>query len=182
MAGQHNMVHWENEREAWLTELYRNTFPMVAKFVSGKGGSLDQAKDIFQDAIVVWYERSATPYKFMINSDAAYIFGIAKNLWYKEFSAEKHTVPLDAESGEEFGDKVADELSSDKILGLLEATGKKCMELLKSFYYDKHNMRELASGFGFGSVRSATVQKFKCLEKVRETVKIKSLSYEDFVE
>jgi hypothetical protein len=43
-------------------------------------------------------------------------------------------------------------------------------------------MIDIAGRFGFSGERSATVQKFKCLEKVRDTIKSKSLSYEDFVE
>jgi hypothetical protein len=31
-------------------------------------------------------------------------------------------------------------------------------------------------------VRSATVQKYKCMEKIRETIKDRSLVYEDFIE
>jgi hypothetical protein len=56
------------------------------------------------------------------------------------------------------------------------------MELLSAFYYEKEDLQKLAQRFGFSGTRSATVQKFKCLEKVRETVKQKSLQYEDFME
>jgi hypothetical protein len=56
------------------------------------------------------------------------------------------------------------------------------MELLQAFYYDKLPMNTIAGLFGFGGERSATVQKYKCLEKVRDIVKDKSLTYEDFLE
>jgi predicted DNA-binding protein YlxM (UPF0122 family) len=56
------------------------------------------------------------------------------------------------------------------------------MELLRAFYYDKLSMRKIAGQFDFNSERSATVQKYKCLEKVRDIVKEKSLTYEDFLE
>jgi hypothetical protein len=63
----------------------------------------------------------------------------------------------------------------------LETTGKKCMELLRSFYYDNVPLADAAKLFGFSGVRSATVQKYKCLEKIRETIKQRSLTYEDFL-
>ncbi|WP_282636750.1 hypothetical protein [Sphingobacterium thalpophilum] len=56
------------------------------------------------------------------------------------------------------------------------------MSLLKSFYYDQMSLQEIADDFGFSGIRSATVQKYKCLEKIRETVKEKALLYEDFLE
>jgi hypothetical protein len=56
------------------------------------------------------------------------------------------------------------------------------MDLLRSFYYDHLPLADAAILFGFSGVRSATAQKYKCLEKVRETVKQNALAYEDFVE
>jgi len=56
------------------------------------------------------------------------------------------------------------------------------MDLLRSFYYDKMPLTTIASTYGYSGVRSATVQKYKCLEKVRETIKEKALAYEDFME
>jgi hypothetical protein len=72
--------------------------------------------------------------------------------------------------------------SSAKILNYLETAGQKCMEILKAFYYDNLPVNVIAGLFGYSGVRSATVQKYKCMEKVRETIKEKSLAYEDFVE
>jgi hypothetical protein len=56
------------------------------------------------------------------------------------------------------------------------------MELLHAFYYNRQSMDEITDRFGYSSAHSATVQKFKCLEKMRDTVKEKSLRYEDFTE
>jgi DNA-directed RNA polymerase specialized sigma24 family protein len=168
------------ERENIVTALYKDAFPMVARFVSKRGGSFEEAKDVFHDAMVIWYEKSRDPSQPVTCSNKGYIFGIAKHLWYKKFSEGKTILSLhdkvDMES------ETDDQLSSAKLLTVLESTGRKCLEMLKSFYYDKLSMDQLAVEFGFSSVRSATVQKYKCLEKVRETVKEKSLQYEDFLE
>jgi hypothetical protein len=56
------------------------------------------------------------------------------------------------------------------------------MEILKAFYYDNLSANTIAGLFGYSGIRSATVQKYKCMEKVRETIKENSLAYEDFVE
>ncbi len=72
--------------------------------------------------------------------------------------------------------------SNNRLMRFLETAGKKCMELLKGFYYDQQPLTELADEFGYSGVRSATVQKYKCLEKVRETIKEKALTYDDFMD
>lgn len=170
--------HMPTEREGVLIALYQNIFPTIARFVSKRGGSLEQAKDIFQDALVVWYEKAVEPGGMAIHSEKGYIFGVAKRLWYKRFAEDTLSVPLETD----FEDITSRHPSSSRLLNVLESTGRKCMDLLKSFYYDKLPMVELKAQFGFSSSHSATVQKYKCLEKVRETVKEKSLSYEDFLE
>src|SRR5690606_26756930 len=69
-----------------------------------------------------------------------------------------------------------------KLLQFLEVAGKKCLLLLQGFYYGNMNYKKIAKTFGFGSVRSATVQKYKCIEKIRKEINQKSMTYEDFIE
>ena len=166
------------EREKLFISLYKSTFPAVARYVSKMGGSFDEAKDIFQDALVIYYEKAASGSLSHQTNEKAYLMGISKHLWLKKYSADSKLVPIDGfdeENTEEA--KVAD----NRILCFLQTAGKKCMDLLRSFYYDQLPLNEVAEQFGFSGVRSATVQKYKCLEKVRETVKEKSLTYEDFL-
>ncbi|WP_423148243.1 RNA polymerase sigma factor [Rubrolithibacter danxiaensis] len=169
-------------RESKLVELYTSIFPDIARFISRKGGTLEQAKDIFHDAIIIWYEKQQVIEQLITQTERQYIFGIAKHLWYRNFSKESQIISLDAVQHSVIEAAVREQLSINKLLNLLERSGKKCLDLLKSFYYDKLSMAELAQRFGYRSVRSATVQKYKCLEKIRETVKEKSICYEDFLE
>lgn len=170
-----------SKREKALTTLYESVFPAAAKFISRRGGTFEQAKDIFQDALVIWYDKFNTDEK-AVHSEKAYLFGITKHLWYKKFATRKETTDLELIEAAGFEDNIDEELSAPKLLQLLESAGRKCLDMLKAVYYDKLSMAELASGFGFRSEHSAAVQKYKCLEKVRETVKEKSLCYEDFLE
>jgi hypothetical protein len=43
-------------------------------------------------------------------------------------------------------------------------------------------MNEVSQLHGFSNPHSASVQKYKCIEKIKVMVKQKSLSYEDFME
>jgi hypothetical protein len=45
------------------------------------------------------------------------------------------------------------------------------MEMLKAFYYDNISLQQIAIRFGCNGTRSATVQKYKCIEKIRTVVK-----------
>jgi len=173
------LIRTAEEREKLFIALYKSAFPSVARYISKMGGSFDEAKDIFQDALVIYYEKAAAA-TFSINTnEKAYLTGISKHLWLKKFRDNNHTTPIDGFDVTIDADE--DQPSESKLMHFLETTGKKCMELLRSFYYDQLPLKDAAKLFGFSGIRSATVQKYKCLEKVRETIKQKSLTYEDFL-
>lgn len=170
------------EREQYFIKLYKTAFPAIARYVSKRGGSLEEAKDVFQDAVIIYYEKSISTRQFPDN-EKAYLMGIAKHLWFKNSRVNNAYQSL--EENDALMSITSDDQQqplSAKLLDYLETSGQKCMELLRSFYYDKIPLGDIAAAFGFSGIRSATVQKFKCLEKVRNTIKSKSLSYEDFVE
>ncbi len=168
-------------RERWFIDLYQRVFPAVARYVSRRGGSLEQAQDIFQDALIIYYERitaAADP----LEQEEAYLLGIARHRWARACRRTGPEVPLDDSVGEDWVEEDESLPSSQKLLRLLTVAGKKCMDLLRAFYYDQLPLSEVAHAFGYAGVRSATVQKYKCLEKVRTTVQKKSMTYEDFLE
>ena len=167
-------------REQLFISLYKTAFPAVAKHVSKMGGSFDDAKDVFQDALVIWYEKKTDPSFEIQTNEHAYLLGIAKHLWAKKFRDNLHYTPIDNYTGD-VTDNEHTQLSSAAVMHYLETAGQRCMEILKAFYYDNLPVDTIAGLFGYSGVRSATVQKYKCMEKIRETVKEKSLAYEDFI-
>jgi DNA-directed RNA polymerase specialized sigma24 family protein len=167
------------EREKLFISLYKNAFPVVAQYVSKMGGTFDEAKDIFQDALVIYYEKSVECSFELKTNEKAYVLGIAKHLWLKQHRDNAKLTPL---NDLEIENEETAHASDKKVLNFLQTAGKKCMDLLRSFYYDGLTLADAAELFGFSGVRSATVQKYKCLEKVRENGKQKALTYDDFVD
>ncbi len=161
-----------------LHDVYEPGFYAVARFISKHGGTLDDAKDIFQDAFVILHEHLQEGRA--IGSPVRYITGIAKHLWYKEARSRRNTVHLPETAEIEI--KNTNSLHEARLLSLLERAGTKCLDLLEAFYFKNQNLRSLMHTFGFGSEHSASVQKYKCIEKLRNEIKSKSLNYEDFFE
>lgn len=166
-------------REEQFIHLYETAFPSVASFVKKMNGSFDEAKDVFQDALIIYYEKTTTAGFLPDQNEAVYIKGIARHLWYKKFKENK-TLRTLTDTHYITGNE--EPKVSENILRYIELSGKKCLALLKAFYYDKLSMKDLAPQFGFSGERSATAQKYKCLEKVRDAIKEKSLTKDDFYE
>jgi RNA polymerase sigma factor (sigma-70 family) len=171
----------ENNAEFKLKELYLSAFPPIARFIAARGGSPEQAKDIFQESVIIYYEQVISGTKQITTSPQAYIFGVAKHKWSAlmrhhsiktiDLEVERLDILVEAEP----------EVITDKLMQFMKVSGRRCMNLLRSFYYQNISLEEIAKTFGYSDTRSATVQKYKCLEKVRTAVKEKSLQYEDFL-
>ncbi len=169
-------------REVFFTDLYEATFPNVARFVATHGGTLDDAKDIFQDALVIYYELAEKDNLVVRISARAYITGIAKHVWIRKYKKDRTSVSLDAAEKSIQLPEDYFEPHDHNLLTLLEQTGKRCLDLMRAFYYDNISLNEISNTFGFSGIRSATVQKFKCIEKMRAIVKQNSIHYEDLAE
>lgn len=175
----------QQQREKTFEHLYGEVFPVVAEIVSKQGGSFHDAKDIFQDALIIFYEKNINGELNVKLSDEAYIVGIAKHLWIKKFKSKYRSLSLDFLEKEIKLPQDYFEIEikkTNRLLHLLEVAGKKCLELLRSIYYDKLSMNEVSRVHGFSNPHSASVQKYKCIEKIKVIVEQKSLNYEDFME
>lgn len=164
-------------------DLYKKAFPSVAHFVSKMSGSFQDAKDIFHDALVIFYEKIEDESFVLSTSAEAYVTGIAKHLWVKKFNRSKRTVSLSAvEAGIFIPDDYYPTINTSRLLQLLEVAGKKCLDLLHSFYHEKLSGEEIKNRFGYKTEHSASVQKYKCIEKIKETIQQKAIAYENFFE
>jgi len=151
-----------------IIQLYRDSFPDVARMVRRKGGTLEEAKDAFHDALLIYMEKEKAGRLQLRSSPKAYLLGIASICWLR---ARGTMVALpEAFDVAEPEDTDMEEMEQS-LRSSLVRSGKKCFELLKAFYYDHCAMQDIASRFGFNGTRSATVQKYKCLEKVRNEMK-----------
>jgi DNA-directed RNA polymerase specialized sigma24 family protein len=175
-----NNIHSQAEKERFFIGLYKCAFPDFAAFIRKNGGTLEESRDVFQDSLLIYYEKIVSQQLPELTNQKAYLLGICKNLWYRKTGRQLFCQELTEPADYASPDELHYQNEHTDLLAFLEVAGQKCLEMLKSFYYDRSSLQAIAQSFGFASVRSATVQKYKCLEKVRDEVKQKSLTYEDF--
>lgn len=158
-------------REHALTRLYREAFPAVRRHIGRHGGSVQDAQDVFHDALVILYEQAVGETLTLTAAPGTYLVGISRNLWHHELRRRARlpheTLPDDLEPPT----AEAAEEPAFAVLDYVEQLGAKCRSMLLSFYYFQQPLTQIAAANGYRSVRSATVQKFKCLERLREAVR-----------
>jgi len=160
------------QEEQWLTTLYRECFPQAARVIQRLGSDAATARDLFHDAMIIYLEKIRGNNLQVNLSAKAYLVGITKILWYRHCKTEqKYISPADETLLADIPDDLHPPEKEVPVLQYLRTAGKKCMELLQAFYYEHLSMEQIAAAFKYKTGRSATVQKHKCLEKVREQVK-----------
>jgi DNA-directed RNA polymerase specialized sigma24 family protein len=161
-------------REQALTQLYRRAFPPVRRHVCGQGGTAEDAQDIFHDALVILYEQAVGETLALTASPRTYLVAVSRNLWRHELRRRARLPqgalpddpsPLAAEAAPET------EATGFAVLDYVERLGAKCKSMLLAFYYFQQPLTQIALDHNYRSVRSATVQKFKCLERLRNSVR-----------
>lgn len=162
---------FRENREAAFRQIYEIAFPKVAALIGRGGGSLETAKDIFHEGLIILYEKCREDDLEIQGSVISYLVGICRNQWLTLLRGQDRELPAGDLSDWELAEEAEEQPSGFSLLHLLERAGKKCLDMLQAVYYFKYSMQEVAEEFGFRSQRSATVQKYKCLEKVRNEVK-----------
>lgn len=74
-----------------LESIYKDYFKDTYNFVKRQGGSLDDAKELFQEALLIFLSKLKKN-EFLIQvSLKSYLYTIAKNLWIKGLKIKKNT-------------------------------------------------------------------------------------------
>jgi RNA polymerase sigma factor (sigma-70 family) len=162
-----------NDRKA-IETIYKQHYNMVQSLVLNNSGYPDDARDIFQEAMIVLYEKVRSG-SFELNCQLkTYLYSVCRRLWLKrlnqmqrlspEVESLGETVPVEEEL-EKHEQRNQDFLVMEQSLNNL---GEPCRSLLKAYYLGKKNMVEIAADFGYTNADNAKNQKYKCLMRLKK--------------
>jgi RNA polymerase sigma factor (sigma-70 family) len=162
-----------NDRNA-IETIYRTHYSMIQTLVINNSGTSDDARDIFQEAIIVLYEKAKSG-SFELHAQLkTYIYAVCRRLWLKKlafnqrFSGDLANAPETIAIEEDI--ELYEHRTQDFELmeQALQNLGEPCKELLESYYIRKKNMSEIAKEFGYTNADNAKNQKYKCLMRLKK--------------
>lgn len=166
-----------------IAGFYEAVFPLVSRLVRRLGGSMEEAKDIFHDALIIYWEQQLQNPGKINRSQVGYVMGIVRNLCLRQYERSKKMITLsESEKDIPIPADFYPTVSQRRLLQVLEIAGRKCLDLLRAFYHQMMPVRKIARDFGYANEHTTSVQKYKCLDKIKKVIAEKSLSYEDFLE
>jgi RNA polymerase sigma factor (sigma-70 family) len=163
----------ENDKQA-IETIYRENYAMIQAFILNNSGTADDARDIFQEAMIVLFEKARSNSFELSSQLKTYIYSVCRRLWLKKLNQNQRysgqvehmeeTIPVeeDLESHEKRNtDFTLMENAMSKI-------GEPCKSLLDAYYIQKKHMQEIAADFGYTNADNAKTQKYKCLMRLKK--------------
>lgn len=161
-----------------LTQLYRRYFPMVLHFITTNSGNEDDAKDIYQEVLVVLYEKVKNGSLELHCQLKTYVYSVGRRLWLKQLAQRSRFMVRDVEmpaSDEAAVGQIEEDLTDheerdrqfDLMADSLDRLGEPCRTLLDDFYIQHLSMQEITEKFGYTNADNAKTQKYKCLMRLK---------------
>ncbi len=162
-----------NETDAVET-IYRENYTMIQAFIVKNNGYPEDARDIFQEAMIVLFEKAKLNTFVLSCQIKTYLYSVCRRLWLKKLQQQnryfpsvellRETVPVENEI-EAHEKKTAD---LDLLEGALTKIGEPCKSILEAYYIQKKSMPEIATSFGYTNADNAKTQKYKCLVRLKK--------------
>ncbi|MBS1736980.1 MAG: sigma-70 family RNA polymerase sigma factor [Bacteroidetes bacterium] len=162
-----------NDFEATET-IYRENYPAIEAFIIKNNGVHDDARDVFQEAMIILFERVQSGDFELTSLIKTYLYSVSRRIWLKKLQKLNRQYPamenvseiVAVEDQIESHDKVSQDL--DMMQKSLEKMGEPCKSLLEAFYLQKKSMPEIAAAFGYTNADNAKNQKYKCLLRLKK--------------
>lgn len=161
-----------NDRKA-IEAIYKGHYKMVQALIVANNGTAEDAKDIFQEAMVVLFEKVSTGV-FELNCQLkTYLYSVSRRLWLRRLQQQSRYLLTDTESeAAAVEEDTKEHERRDGEFALMEkamaSIGEPCKSLLEAFYIHKQGMQEIAAAFGYTNADNAKNQKYKCLMRLKK--------------
>lgn len=157
--------------ESALDYLYKKYYRMMTKLVITNSGTEDEARDIYQDALIVFWEKAITGNLVMTSKISTFIYSICLNLWRKELE-RKSRLTNEEKDDVEFID-IEKKERENIIRDCINELGETCRRILMYYYFDGLSMNDIADKLGYANTDTAKTKKYKCKKRLDDLVKAK---------
>jgi len=172
LSGKEVLRLLESNKE--LQRIYDKVLPSLEKYVLKNSGSHQDAKDLFQESIILVFKKSGEKNFQLTSSIETFIFSIGKRKWLHELRQRKNSsaiMSVDSISdSNELDQLVINEERSKLYFTHFEKLSESCRKVLKLFFSGLR-MSEIANEMEFKSEGYARKRKHECQGKLAASIK-----------
>jgi RNA polymerase sigma factor (sigma-70 family) len=163
-----------NNSEEAINKLYTGYYPMVLQFILNNNGDEDDAKDVYQETIIVLYNKIKTGNFELSSKLKTYIYSVSRRIWLKKLAlqSKKTSNIADFEDvlmvEEDMEQHEQRDLQFVQMKSALESLGEPCKTIIQDFYIQGLSMQDICEKFGYTNTDNAKTQKYKCLQRLKK--------------
>lgn len=162
---------------AILRQLYELQYPVIRNMILHNGGTDSDARDIFQDAVLIVFQKAQHPDFQLSSKFSTFLYGICHNLWLNCRSKKSATAEVTLTKDIKY---IPDDTALEDDLLYVEQgnlfwkafrqLGEDCQQVLELFF-QKTPMEAIAAKMGYGSAGYAKRRKMQCKEHLTELIR-----------
>lgn len=157
--------------EKALDYLYKKHYRMMTKLVLSNNGTEQEAMDIYQDALLVLWQKAIRGNLVLTSKISTFLYSICLNLWRKELD-RKSRLTSEVKDGETY--QSHDREEKVKIVReCINELGDTCRKILTYHYFDGMSMPDIAKKMDFANTNTAKTKKYKCKKRLDNLIKSK---------
>ncbi len=155
-----------------LSVLYKTHYKVASHFVVQNGGADEDAKEVYQEAVILLYEKAVSGHLVLTCKISTYLYAVCRRLWLRKLAARQHSVGQ-VEEWEEviLGDDLFEDRKEEHLQAMdasLRLLGEPCRHVIESYYFHHQSMRQICEKMGYANEETAKNQKYKCLIRLKK--------------
>jgi RNA polymerase sigma factor (sigma-70 family) len=159
-----------------LTLIYKELFPVVRYYVMSNGGNQDDAKDVFQETIIIIFKQIDQNSFEIKTGFEAYLYGVSRLVWLKilrnKATHDRNILQLEEPENSYLPSEnmVEDELEMRLFRKHILRLGEDCQKVLRMIA-EGIPYEEIAFKLGYKSEKIVRNKKYKCKEYLIKMIK-----------
>lgn len=146
---------------------------MVLNLILTNSGTEQEAKDVYQDAVIAFYEKVKQQNFRLTCKVKTYLYAVCRRLWLKRLAEKKrYDIRIDEGIGMPGIDdemiEIADKEREFQVMGKsLGELGEPCRSIIEDYYIKELSMDAITEKFGYTNSENTKNQKYKCLQRLK---------------
>lgn len=158
-----------------VSYIYKSSFPSVLHLILTNSGTEDEAKDVFQEAVMVLYDKVLRDDFTLRSKISTFLYAVCRRLWLKQLRKRDYTVDIVERDRFELIEVEDDlinhrekEIEFNKMHKAMSLLGEPCKTILNEFYLNNKSMKDICDLMGYTNTDNAKTQKYKCLQRLKK--------------
>lgn len=157
--------------------LYKKVLPQLKSFISVNKGNVEDAYDIFHDALLIFYDQVITDKFNKKYTVYGYLYRLSVFRWINKIKRDKlitlkDELPDFASEDFQTEEKQSDLKDENLLSTLFSKIGEKCVELLNYTIYSNMLMEDIMHRMNFSSPESVRMQQMRCKQKLMKEIEL----------